>query len=135
MSIHLHSIILLYLIVTVLIFAVTPPGYYGCNPQQADFLCILSGVLFLLIGSCWPIAYCWKRRPSRNFIMLGCYLWLLSVLIVSCLAALGATMVAANCSDPLSLIVVITMGAVVVTFLCSSVCCLCFFSRKIGRIC
>ena len=127
MSIHLHSIIPLSLIVTVLIFAVTPLGYYGCYPQQADFLCILSGVLFLLIGSCWPITYCWKIRQSRNFTMLGCYLWLLSVLIV--------TIVAANCSDPLSLIVVIAVGAVVVTFLYSSVCCLCFFSRKIGRIC
>ncbi len=78
----------------ILQFAVTPSRYYSCNTQQADFLCIVSGVLFLLIGSYWPIAYCWKSRQSRNFTLLGCYFLLLLVLIVSCLAALVATVVA-----------------------------------------
>ncbi len=83
--------------------------------------------------------------------MLGCYSWLLSVLIVSCLAALGLELY--EQSDALlyektdclldldkyqlyiPLVVASTMGAVVSMFLCSSVCCFCCCSRKIGRIC
>ncbi len=134
----MNSTIPLTLMFTAIIFAIAiavPSQYYSCNPQQADFLCILSGVLFLLIGSYWPIAYCWKSRQSRNFTLLGCYFLLLFVLIVSCLAALVATVVATNCFDLLSFGVVITMGVVVFIFSCSSVCCLCCCSRKIGRIC
>ncbi len=109
-----------------------PDPYYYCNPQQGYILCLLSGVLFLLIGSYWPIAYCWKIRQSRNFTILGCYSCVLSTLIVSCVAALGATMF--QCFDPISFGVSIAMGVVIFIFLCSSACCLCC-SNKIGRIC
>ena len=131
------------------------PSADVCKLQQAYILCLASGVLFILIGSCWPIAYGWKRRQSRNFTMLGCYSWLLSVLIVSCLAALGlelyekreALLSSTETTCLLDhdkyqlyqlyipLVVTSTMGAVVLMFLCSSVCCFCCCSRKIGRIC
>ncbi len=39
----------------------------GRFTTQSYVLCILSGVVFLLIGSYWPIVYCWKRKVSRNF--------------------------------------------------------------------
>ncbi len=113
---------------------------YPCYLQQGHVLCLLSGVVFLLIGSYWPIAYCWKIKQSRNFKMLGCYSCVLSVLIVSCVAALiatiefGATMSDGQCVDALSLGASITMGLVIFIFLCgSSVCCFCY-SNKISRI-
>ncbi len=90
--------------------------------------------------------------------MLGCYLWLLSVLIVSCVAALGLELYEQrdallppttlsppkNCSHDelevyqllIPLVVASTMAAVVLMFLCSSICCfLCCCSKKTGRIC
>ena len=80
-----------------------------------------------------PIAYCWKIRQGRNFKILGCYLCVLSVLIVSCVAALiatmafGATMPSGQCFSSLSLGTSITMGLVIFIFLCgSSVCCFLF---------
>ncbi len=112
-----------------------PDLIYNCdyNLQQNYILCLLSGVLFLLIGSYWPIAYCWKIRQGRNFKILGCYLCVLSVLIVSCVAALiatmafGATMPSGQCFSSLSLGTSITMGLVIFIFLCgSSVCCFLF---------
>ena len=50
------------------------------------------------------------------------------------MAALGATM-GSQCIDVLSFSVSIAMGVVIFIFLCSSVCCLCCCSNKIGRIC
>ncbi len=115
------------------------PGQTICIPLQGNILCLLSGVVLLLIGSYWPIAYCWKIRQSRNFTMLGCYSCVLSVLIVSCLVALMATMAFSatmfQCFDLFSLGGIIAMGVVIFIFLCSSVCCLCCCSNKIGRIC
>ncbi len=131
------------------IIKTNPKPYDVCKLQQAYILCLASGVLFILIGSCWPIAYGWKRRQSRNFTMLGCYSWLLSVLIVSCVAALGLELYEKRnvllqpnsiCSfledyQAIPPVVASTMAAVVLMFLCSSICCLCCCSKKTGRIC
>ncbi len=112
---------------------------YICIPLQGNILCLLSGVVLLLIESYWPIAYCWKIRQSRNFTMLGCYSCVLSVLIVSCVVALMATIAFSatmfQCFDLFSIGATIAMGVVIFIFVCSSVCCLCCCSNKIGRIC
>ena len=151
------NIVFLGLYTVMVIVETNQPSADVCKLQllQAYILCLASGVLFILIGSCWPIAYGWKRRQSRNFTMLGCYSWLLSVLIVSCLAALGlelyekreALLSSTETTCLLDhdkyqlyqlyipLVVTSTMGAVVLMFLCSSVCCFCCCSRKIGGIC
>ncbi len=114
-------------------------GQTLCIPLQGKILCFLSGVVLVLIGSYCPIAYCWKIRQSRNFTMLGCYSCVLSVLIVSCVVALMATIAFSatmfQCFDLFSIGVIIAMGVVIFIFLCSSVCCLCCCSNKIGRIC
>ena len=135
------------------IIKTNPKPYDVCKLQQAYILCLASGVLFILIGSCWPIAYGWKRRQSGNFTMLGCYSWLLSVLIVSCVAAMSLELYEqreallhgrSECPSQkqlegyqllIPLIVASTMAAVVLMFLCSSICCLCCCSKKTGRIC
>ncbi len=87
------------------------PGQTLCIPLQGNILCFLSGVVLLLIGSYWPIAYCWKIRQSRNFTMLGCYSCVLSVLIVSCVVALMVTMAFSatmfQCFDPFQLVLLL----------------------------
>ena len=131
-----------------LFFTALLPPYYPylnpdlyCYPIQGNILCLLSGVVLLLIGSYWPIAYCWKIRQGRNFKILGCYLCLLSVLIVSCVAAFIATMAfgatimsGGQCFISLSLGVSITMGLVIFIFLCGSSVLFYFYSNKISRI-